>query len=74
MYWEITLLFIALIVGIVIGVIIEKKNSAAKRVSYGVINVDCGDPANGPYLYLDLNVPIAEVVAHKQALFDVHIL
>ena len=74
MYWEITLLFIALMIGIVIGVIIEKKNNAAKRISYGVINVDCGDPANGPYLYLDLNVPIAEVIDQKQVLFDVHIL
>lgn len=74
MYWEFTLLFIALAVGVVIGIYIERKHNVAKKVTHGIINVDCGDPANGPYLYLDLAVPIAEVVDQKRVIFDVRVL
>lgn len=74
MYWEFTLLFIALAVGVAIGVLVERKHNAAKKVTHGILNVDCGDPANGPYLYLDLDVPIAEVVDQKQVSFDVRVL
>lgn len=74
MYWEFTLLFIALAVGVAIGVLVERKHNANKEVVQGIINVDCGDPANGPYLYLDLAVPIAEVVDQKRVVFDVRVL
>lgn len=76
MYWELTLLFVALLVGITIGVIVEKKRREAvdRERSHGILNVDCSDPADGPYLYLDLNVPIAEVADQKQVVFEVRIL
>lgn len=76
MGWEFTLLFVTLAIGIVLGVFIGRKlykNTKADETQ-GILNVDCNDPADGPYLYLELTVPIAEVVDHKKVLFDVHVI
>lgn len=73
MGWEFTLLFVALAIGIAVGVIIGRKFNRTK-VTQGILNVDCSDPADGPYLYLELTVPIAEVADHKQVMFDVHVI
>lgn len=76
MNWELTLLFVALLVSIVAGVFVEKKlqNAADRKRSHGILNVDCSDPADGPYLYLELTVPIAEVADQKQVLFSVNVI
>ena len=73
MGWEFTLLFVALAIGIAVGVIIGRKSNKTKETQ-GILNVDCSDPADGPYLYLELTVPIAEVADHKQVMFDVHVI
>ena len=57
----------------VVGMQIGKRRKIA-RESKGILNVDCSDPANGAYLYLELYVPIAEVADHRQVAFDVHII
>lgn len=73
MGWEFTLLFVALTIGVVIGVFIGRKHHNSK-VTQGILNVDCSDPADGPYLYLELTVPIANVVDCKQVMFDVNVI
>ena len=75
MVWEFTLLFVALTIGIVVGLFIERRlyNNKLKETQ-GILNVDCSDPADGPYLYLELTVPIAEVADHKKVMFDVHVI
>lgn len=76
MVWEFTLLFVALLVGIVVGLFIERKlyNNNQNEDVQGILNVDCSDPADGAYLYLELTVPIAEVADKKRVLFDVHVI
>ena len=56
-----------------IGMRIGKNRKIAKEV-IGNLNVDCSDPANGAYLYLELSVPIADVADRKQVMFNVRIL
>lgn len=76
MGWEFTLLFVALAIGIAVGLFIGRKlckNDKCEETQ-GILNVDCSDPADGPYLYLELTVPIAEVADHKKVLFDVHVI
>lgn len=55
------------------GVITGKMRNKTDD-SQGILNVDCSDPADGAYLYLELNVPIAEVADRKRATFDVRII
>ena len=76
MGWEFTLLFVALAIGVVVGVLVERKhhNSNKLEESQGILNVDCSDPADGPYLYLELTVPIATVADCKRVMFDVNII
>ena len=76
MGWEFTLVFVALLIGIVVGVFIGRvpyKNSISKEIQ-GTLNVDCSDPADGPYLYLELAVPIANVADQKLVMFDVNVI
>ena len=73
MFWEITLVLAVLAIGVAIGMLIGRKYYISES-SQGILNVDCSNAANGPYLYLDLNVPIAEVVDQKQVLFEVRVL
>lgn len=71
-----TLLLAALLIGIVVGVFIERKcyKSGVSDKTKGILNVDCSDPANVPYLYLELTTSIADVADNKQVVFDVHII
>lgn len=73
MIWEIAFLFVGLLIGTVCGVFITRKYRKAEEV-HGTLNVDCTDPADGAYLYLELAVPIAEVADRKQVLFDVNVI
>lgn len=69
----IALVILTAIVCTVVGIHIGKKK-AIRRDVQGVLNVDCGDPEGSPYLFLQLDVPIEEVVNLKQATFVVHVL
>ena len=60
-------LFFAL--GVYIGSRTKKTDT-----SMGILNVDCSDPANGAYLYLNLSASIAEVADQKRVMFDVHVI
>ena len=59
-------------VGVCIGIIIKSKSHSSRAM--GILNVDCSDPANGPYLYLELATSVTDVADHKQAVFDVRII
>ena len=75
MDWGFTLIFAVLSVGIAIGMLIGRrhyKNDKTKEPQ-GILNVDYSDPEDGPYLFLELKVPIADVVSTKQVLFDVNV-
>lgn len=41
------------------------------KVSQGILNIDYSDPEDGPYLFLELKAPIADVISKKQVIFDV---
>lgn len=69
----ITLVILTAIICMVVGIHIGKRK-AIRRDIHGVLNVDCGDPEGSPYLFLQLEVPIEEVINLKQATFTVHVL
>lgn len=73
MGWEFTLLFVGLLIGIVVGVFIVRKRTKTED-THGILNVDCSDPADGAYLYLELTVPIPEVADRKRVTFDVNLI
>ena len=76
MVWEFTLVLAILSFGIAVGMFVARRyyKNDKTEASYGVLNVDCSDPADGPYLYLDLTVPIAEVADCKQVTFNVNVI
>ena len=57
----------------VLGIVIGRRAKKKGEVS-GILNVDCSDPSNGPYLYLELTTSIADVVDKKQVSFNVHLI
>ena len=69
----IALAILTAIVCIMVSIHIGKRKSNRQGVQ-GVLNIDCGDPEGNPYLFLQLEVPIEEVVNLKQASFVVHVL
>lgn len=73
MVWEFTLLFVGLLIGIAVGMLIARKRIKVEEI-HGILNVDCTDPADGAYLYLQLTVPIAEVADRKRVMFDVNVI
>lgn len=60
---------ICTMVGIHIG-----KRKAIRRDVQGVLNVDRGDSESSPYLFLQLTVPIEDVINRKQTTFVVNVL
>ena len=69
----VALVILTAIVCIAVGIHIGKKQTVRRDVM-GVLNVDCGDPEGNPYLFLQLEVPIEDVVNRKQVAFNVHVL
>jgi hypothetical protein len=67
----IVLIVLTLIMGLM--VFAGYKNINKPKTSQGVLNVDYSDPLDGPYLFLELKVPITDVVSMKQVMFDVNI-
>lgn len=69
----VTLVILTAIICTVLGIHIGKRKAARQGVQ-GVLNIDCGDPEGNPYLFLQLEVPIEDVLSLKQAIFDVRLL
>lgn len=69
----VALVILTAIICTTLGIHIGKKK-ATRRDVQGVLNVDCGDPEGNPYLFLQLEVPIEDVVNLKKATFVVHVL
>lgn len=57
----------------VLGIYIGSRTKKSYK-TLGILNVDCSDPANGAYLYLNLSASIAEVADQKRVMFDVHVI
>lgn len=64
---------VALAVGIVLGVYIEKRH-AKRRYSKGILHVDYGDPEDMPNIYLEPIVPVSDIASQKQVIFDVKVI
>lgn len=64
---------IAALVGIVIGVSIEKRKSQ-KVETQGDIYVYYSESGEGPSLLLDYSVPINDIASRKRVLFDVVVI
>lgn len=67
--------FIALVVvmtavGVLIGISIERRR-ISRKPTQGYLDVDYSDPEDGPYLFLNLKVPVDEVVRSERVTFDV---
>ena len=61
---------VLLVLGIV--VLVNKiKTRSTKSKTQGVIHVDYSDPIDGPHLFLELRVPVADVVELKRVTLDV---
>ena len=69
----IALIVLAAIICLLLGVNIVRTKTKPNGVQ-GTLNVDCRDSENGPCLFLALDVPIEEITAKKQVLFDVRII
>ena len=72
----VALIILTAIISIVAGIHIEKartKRRADKNVQ-GVLNVICDDPESTPQLFLQLIVPVEEIMTQKQSTFDVNVI
>lgn len=61
---------LAIIIGLLVLALIVYSGKKPKE-SQGILNVDHSDPIDGPYLFLELKVPVADVISRKQVIFDV---
>ena len=62
--------------GVLIGIHIEKvrvKRKNDKSVQ-GVLNVICDESEGMPQLFLQLIVPVEDVMSQKQTMFDVNVI
>lgn len=73
--------FLALLIAIsigfmILGITIEKLRSKRrpKEKSQGILNVICNDLEDGPHLFLELTVPIEDVIGKKSVTFDVNVM
>ena len=67
---------VSLFIGFVIGMFLGISKITRRHASgvQGVLNVDSSDPTNEPGLWLQLNVPIEDVVSQRQAIFNVNVI
>jgi predicted nucleic acid-binding protein len=68
----IVLMIVACVIAILAVVHIVNITSQSRK-THGVLIVDCSDPDDGPYLFLELKVPISDVISRKQVTLDVNI-
>lgn len=66
----IALIVVAVIIGIVVGILIEKRVNKRKS-SHGILVADYSDLEDGPHLFLEPNVPVANIVSQTRVTFDV---
>jgi hypothetical protein len=57
---------------VVLGLFVYRTKGKPKAAQ-GILNVDYSDPIDGPYFFLQLKVPVSDVVSKKQVVFDVNI-
>ena len=69
----IALVAIVTLVGIIVGVSIERARNRRRDVK-GVLNVDRSDPNYGSELFLALEVPVEDVVSQKYVTFAVNVI
>lgn len=62
---------ICLLVGFSCWIFGYLKGSTQKKDTAGTLRVDTSDP-DGPYLFLELNTPVSEVMKQKQVTLDVN--
>lgn len=77
MDWELAILPAVLLISFIASIIIFVRNRHTMKPDdtvHGILNVDCSDPADGPYLYLELTVPITDVVDQKRVSFTVNVI
>ena len=67
----IILIILVTIICVIAASIVIYNAVNRRKKPQGVLNVDYSDPIDGPYLFLELKVPIADVVSKKQVVFDV---
>jgi hypothetical protein len=63
----IMLMFFLVLIGFFAGVLVGDRSKKSK----GTIHVDYSDPTDGPYLFLELSVPVSTVVSEKRVILDV---
>ena len=68
----IALVILVAVICFAVGIHIGKRSAKHQEVQ-GVLNIDCGESDASPYLFLQLEVPIEDIVNRKQALFDVNV-
>ncbi len=61
------------VLGVVGGMVLESKLRPRPKVQ-GVLNIDCGDPDYEPSLFLQLEVPVDEIIEQEQTVFTVRII
>ena len=62
---------VALIVVAIASVMSKFNLRAHKSKTQGVIHVDYSDPVDGPHLFLELRIPVADIVSRKRVILDV---
>ena len=62
---------VALLVVAIAAVMSKFNPRAHKSKTQGVIHVDYSDPVDGPHLFLELRIPVADIVSRKRVILDV---
>ena len=69
----VALVILTAVICTMVGIHIGKRKTIRRDVQ-GVLNVDRGDSESSPYLFLQLTVPIEDVINRKQTAFVVNVL
>jgi hypothetical protein len=67
----VVIILLTAIIFTMVGMYIGKRKASRQNVQ-GILNVDCRDPESSPYLFLQLEVPVEDVIGKQQIVFDVH--
>jgi hypothetical protein len=62
-------ILLAVAAGIVIGICIARLCKSTQ--THGIIHADYSDREDGPHLFLELKVPVSEIVSRKRVVFNV---
>lgn len=72
---ELVVIVLTLVAGVLLGMFIETfRNAKADDGTQGILNIDCSEPDYTPGLYLQLYVPVEDVVDQQQVTFDVNVI